>query len=113
MATSQTEVEFLYAASEKISDIKYLRNADPNVVALCVVEELPERSKQADFGLESTGMIDKMSVCFDFDLSSSATAKIDVVQSYVRPANAWVKAPEDAKEAMLLLSRGLIRRPVL
>ena len=113
MATSQTEVEFLYAASEKISDIKYLSNADPNVVALCVVEELPERSKQADFGLESTGMIDKMSVCFDFDLSSSATAKIDVVQSYVRPANGWVKAPEDAKEAMLLLSRGLIRRPVL
>lgn len=114
MATSQTESDFLFGAAEKINEPKYISNADPNVVALCVVEELPERSKQVEWDFaESTSLIDKMSVCYDFDLSKSVTPKIDLVQSYIRPASGWANAPADAKETSMLFSFGLIQRPAL
>lgn len=114
MATSQTENDILFAASEKVKEPKFISNADPNVVALCVVEELPERSKHVEWDFsESTSMIDKMSICYDFDLSSSVRPKIDLAQSYIKEATGWTDAPAGAKETVILLSHGLIRRPAL
>ena len=116
MATSQTEGDFMFGASEKVTEPKYISNADPNVVALCVVEELPDTSKDVSWELgESAGAIDKMSVCLDFTGTPESSAPlIDVVQSYVRPATGWsIEVPEDAKETAILFSRGLIRRPAL
>ncbi|MBO5141098.1 MAG: alkaline phosphatase family protein [Peptococcaceae bacterium] len=116
MATSQTEKEFVLGANEKVKEPKFLNNVDPNVIALCVVEELPERSKQEEeWNLgESAGAIDKMSICTDFDGMGTKSPKIDMVQSYVRPATGWaMELPEDAKETVLLFSQGLLRRPAL
>jgi len=114
MATSQRDGGSYFAAAEKIKEPKFISNADPNVVAVCVVEELPETSNEAKWEFDDTGIIDKMSVCFDYDLSNSARPKIDVVQSYIKPANGWtIDVPADAKETAILLSRGLIRRPAL
>lgn len=117
MATSQTEKEFMVGASEKVKDAKFLDKVDPNVVALCVVEELPERSKQDfdNFELgESAGMIDKMSICLDFEDGQANSPQIDLVQTYIKEPTAWdFPLPEGAKETVLLFSRGLIRRPCL
>jgi len=117
MATSQRENDLVFIGTTNASEPKYISNADPNIVAVCVVEELPERSKQADWDLaESTGAIDKMSVCTDFDLKNNAARmpRLDLVQSYVKePSNWGVEIPADARETVLLLGRGLIRRPCL
>ena len=113
MATSQTESDFVLGASDKVSEPKFMSNVDPNFIALCVVEELPERSKEADWDLgDAAGMIDKMSICCDFNNSTAGQAT-DLVQSYIREPKGWSNAPEGAKETVMLLSRGLIRRPCL
>lgn len=114
MATSQRDGGSLFAASVKVKEAKYISNADPNVVAVCVMEELPDSSKDVDWNFEDCGFNDKMSVCFDFGGSSSGRPQTDVVQSYIKPATGWeIAVPADAKETSILLSRGLIRRPAL
>ena len=115
MATSQTEKEFIFGAGEKIKEAKYISQADPNVIALCVVEELPERKKDSEWELaESAGIIDKLSICMDFEGTAAGFEKIDAVQSYIREPQGWeIEVPEGSKESVLVLSRGLIRRPML
>ena len=88
----------------------------PHIVAQCVVEELPDsvRADNDAWDLDSAGFIDKMSNCFDFDLSKGGRQVLDLVQSYVREPNGWaMEVPVDAKESVILLSSGLIRRPAL
>ncbi len=114
MATSQTESDFVMAANEKVKEPKFLSNVDPNFHALCIVEELPERSREAAWELgDAAAKIDKMSICCDFD-DSSPMSSTDLVQSYLREPQGWAfDVPEGAKETAMLLSRGLIRRPSL
>jgi len=117
MATSQTEKDFMFAAAALVKEPKYISNADPNFHALCIVEELPERSKGEnawELG-DAAGKIDKMSICQDFSgVSTQEPEKVDLVQSYIREPQGWeIEIPEGAKESVLLMSRGLIRRPVL
>ena len=67
MATSQVEKDFIVAGSEKFKETKFLSNVNPDAVALCVVEELPESAKQEkkDFELaDNAGQVDRMSVYF-------------------------------------------------
>lgn len=114
MATSQTEKEFTITGTDKVENPKFLSNADPNVVAICVVEELPDRSESdgRDWNVgDAAGRLDRMAICDD--CGPHPTPRIDAVQSPIKPATGWANAPTDAKESVLLLSRGLIRRPVL
>ena len=115
MATSQTESDLFFGASDKVSEPKYMHKVDPHAVAMCVVEELPDRSTNLgyDFAEAQTTGLDLMSICQDFAPGASAPPRIDMVQSYIKPANGWAEAPAEAKETVLLLSRGLIRRPAL
>ena len=116
MATSQIEREYVVGATDKTDTAKFISNADPNVVALCVVEELPERSVEKEWSLtESAGFMDKQSICDDWvpaDKRPSPT--IDLVQTYIREPKGWeIDVPEGAKESIILFSSGLIRRPAL
>ena len=114
MATSQTEKDLYFIAGENIKESRFVSNVDPNVVALCVVEELPERSRDTEWNIaDNAGKLDKMSLCVDFDGPLTESPKIDAVQSYIRAASGWDNAPDDAKECEMLLSQGLIRRPCL
>ena len=115
MATSQTEGDLFVGASEKVSEPKYMTKVDPHAVALCVVEELPDRSTNLgyDFAEAQTTGLDLMSICQDFEPNAATSPRIDMVQTFIKPANGWAQAPEGAKETVLLLSRGLIRRPAL
>ena len=114
MATSQTEADFVLASSEKVKEAKYMCNVDPNFHAMCIVEELPERSKEIAWEMsDAAAKIDKMSICCDFD-NEDPTQRTDLVQSYLKEPNNWeLDVPEGAKETIMLLSRGLIRRPCL
>ena len=114
MATSQTEKELIVIAHEKVNNPSFRDNADPNVVAICLVEELPESVKQDSWNVgEAAGFLDKMCICDDFN-EQHDIPKIDLVQSYVKEPSGWAfEVPEGAKESVVLLSRGLIRRPLL
>ena len=115
MATSQTEADFIFGGGENVKEPKYICNADPNFVAQCIVEELPERSKKGNWSIgENAGKIDRMSIMCDFsNVNASAVANLDVVQAPIKPASGWANAPEGAKETVMLFSHGLIRRPCL
>ncbi len=115
MATSQTESDLLFGASDKVTEAKYMCKVDPHALALCVVEELPDRSTNEgyDFAEAQTTGLDRMSICQDWEGSGTTPPRIDMVQSYIKDATGWADAPADAKETAVLLSRGLIRRPAL
>ncbi|MBR2008873.1 MAG: alkaline phosphatase family protein, partial [Peptococcaceae bacterium] len=51
MATSQTEKELMLIGTDQVTGTKYVSNADPNVVAICLVEELPERTSARDWSV--------------------------------------------------------------
>ena len=116
MATSQTEKEYVVAGSVVVENAKFISNVDPNVVAICLVEELPERSVDKEWNLgDSAGFLDKMCICDDFvDPDKRPSPAIDMVQSYVKEPKNWeIDVPEGAKETVILFSRGLMRRPAL
>ena len=113
MATSQTEKELMLIGTDKVETGKFVSNADPNVVAICLVEELPERTTGRDWSVgDSAGKLDRMEVCDDF--GPHPVPALDLAQSPIKEPKAWgIEVPEGAKETIVLLSRGLIRRPCL
>ena len=113
MATSQTEKEMMLIGTDKVENAKFVSNADPNVVAICLVEELPERTNARDWNVgDSAGMLDRMCVCDDF--GPHPVPATDLSQSPIKEPKGWeIDVPADAKETVILLSRGLIRRPAL
>ena len=116
MATSQTEPDSIFAASNKVTEPKFMTKVDPHAVAMCVVEELPDRSTNLgyDFDEAQTTGLDKMSICQDWQPGSAIPPRINLAQSYIREAQGWtMEVPADAKETVVLLSRGLLRRPAL
>ena len=115
MATSQTEADSVFGASDKVTEPKFMTKVDPHTVAMCIVEELPDRSTNLgyDFADAQTTGLDKMSICQDWD-NMMSPPRINLAQSYVKPASGWAfEIPADAKETVVLMSRGLLRRPAL
>ena len=116
MATSQTEADSIFGASDKVTEPKFMTKVDPHAVAMCVVEELPDRSTNLgyDFAEAQTTGLDKMSICQDWAPGLTQPPRINLAQSYVREAQGWAfEIPADAKETVVLMSRGLLRRPAL
>ncbi|MBO5366340.1 MAG: alkaline phosphatase family protein [Peptococcaceae bacterium] len=116
MATSQTEADSIFGASDKVTEPKFMSKVDPHAVAMCVVEELPDRSTNLgyDFAEAQTTGLDKMSICQDWDPTSATSPRINLAQSYIREPQGWAfEIPADAKETVVLMSRGLLRRPAL
>ncbi|MBQ2995172.1 MAG: alkaline phosphatase family protein [Peptococcaceae bacterium] len=113
MATSQTEKELMLIGTDQVTGTKYVSNADPNVVAICLVEELPERTSARDWSVgDSAGFLDKMSVCDDW--GAHPVPALDIAQSFVREPKNWAfEIPSEAKETAFVFSRGLIQRPGL
>ncbi len=116
MATSQTEADSIFGASDKVTEPKFMTKVDPHAVAMCVVEELPDRSTNLgyDFAEAQTTGLDKMSICQDWEPGSATSPRINLAQSYIREPQGWAfEIPADAKETVVLMSRGLLRRPAL
>ena len=116
MATSQTEADSIFGASVNVAEPKFMSKVDPHAVAMCVVEELPDRSTDLgyDFAEAQTTGLDKMSICQDWDPTSAVPPRINLAQSYIREPQGWAfEIPADAKETVVLMSRGLLRRPAL
>ncbi|MFR6290654.1 MAG: alkaline phosphatase family protein [Peptococcaceae bacterium] len=115
MGTAQVEQEFILGASEKNEAVTYINNYTGDVSAPCVITDLAPTQTGGGFDEDAVmgGGDTKTMVLGYGDGSKSCELPINIAQSYIKPATGWSAAPADAKEFIMLLSKGLVRRPCL
>ena len=125
MSTAQIDGEYLFIASEANERLAFRAGESNGGHVPCVITGLDEQ--EDDFGKDSSwgGNFDPEAAVkgngfpmYIIDPHESGQGNyidypIDVGYSPIKPASGWNEAPENAKEFYLLLSSGLIRRPVL
>ena len=122
MSSAQVDGEFIVMASEKNDTIEYRSGAMTDAKVPCVVTGLgDEKPKQKSGGMASL-MQRKMEDGFRLYIvnpykdgqGGSNAIPADIAFSSIKPAEKWAAdIPADAKEFVVLLSGGLIRRPAL
>lgn len=124
--TAIIDWEKIVLADETMTDLQYAaHDASDKGVAGCVItgledvvasEDDSEKMSAATFrkmvasSKESTILVMDES---ETEIDMLASNNVDMVNSYIRPANGWTNAPEDAKEFAVLISSGYTRRPCL
>ena len=122
MSSAQVDGEFIVMASDKNETIEYRSGAMTDAKVPCVVTGLgDDKPKQKSGGMASL-MQRKMEDGFRLYIvnpnkdgqGGSNAIPADIAFSSIKPAEKWVaEIPADAKEFVILLSGGLIRRPAL
>lgn len=125
MAAFYVDGNFFFGANKDVSEASYLAGAATDTDAPCMVEELPEGladdlESKTDVakGVQITGDYTPQSIVMDLNdgwgiRQGRFPQNYDVAKSYLRPAEGWANAPEDALEFVVYLNKGLIRRPGL
>ncbi len=120
MSTAQIETEFLLSANTDIQEVTVKSKAASDANAACVITGLDLEEEE-----EENNLLDRIAalnsdlgaqviVKTESYMTSAATESgLDLALSPVKEATGWANAPEGAKEFILLLSGGLIRRPSL
>jgi predicted AlkP superfamily phosphohydrolase/phosphomutase len=122
MSSAQVDGEFIVMASDKNETIEYRSGAMTDAKVPCVVTGLgDDKPKQKSGGMASL-MQRKMEDGFRLYIvnpnkdgqGGSNAIPADIAFSSIKPAEKWAAdVPADAKEFVVLLSGGLIRRPAL
>lgn len=117
-STCIVEMEVLIGASEKFVELKFMPKAPMEASAACVSDHTETEEKDNMGSLDANGKMGANSrknlIWKDQQATTMASeGYIDKVQSPIKPASGWAAAPADAKEFIVLLSGGLIRRPAL
>ena len=122
MSSAQVDGEFIVMASDKNETIEYRSGAMTDAKVPCVVTGLgDDKPKQKSGGMASL-MQRKMEDGFRLYIvnpnkdgqGGSNAIPADSAFSSIKPAEKWAaEIPADAKEFVVLLSGGLIRRPAL
>lgn len=122
MSSAQVDGEFIVMASDKNDTIEYRSGAMTDAKVPCVVTGLgDDKPKQKSGGMASL-MQRKMEDGFRLYIvnpnkdgqGGSNAIPADIAFSSIKPAEKWTAdVPADAKEFVVLLSGGLIRRPAL
>ncbi len=115
MSFGQFDGEMMLGASVDIKEPSFFKNMSENAVTPCSITGMDIKDSGYNI-LESTGALESNNIVLDRVTGSSIATPdlpINVAQSPVRPAADWANAPADAKEIVMLLSDGLIRRPCL
>lgn len=117
MAIAQVDSEFLVGASEKISEVTFKSRSASDAQKACVIEDLDlNAGSGVDVGLDAVKLDgDTKNIIYKESqtVTSCTEVPLDLVQSPIKPASGWAAAPADAKEFIILLSKGFIRRPAL
>lgn len=118
MSAGQVELEFMLSANVKNGTATFIEKAAAPGVQPCVVNDLDLEQFEKSDSLtmaESTSGADIS--CFVLERNDgqggSPDNMMDLQVSYLKEPENWVNAPEDAKEFVMLLGRGMIRRPAL
>lgn len=117
MSNCQKESDFLVTANEKFEGVTLMPKAASSAVAPCVIEDLDVPTDNVvgiDVGEFNSGKPMTNWLFGEDDGARSFTGSpLDVSKSYIHPATGWNNAPADAKEFIMLMSEGLLRRPCL
>ena len=117
VGNSLLEDEMLIIADVKTPDVLYRSKATNSTEIPCFISGM--EFEDVDFGLDMAAQsmskdVQKAAPLFDgFDPNIMSSITMDVAYSPIVPASGWVNAPKDAKECIILNSKGLIRRPCL
>ena len=118
MSAAVREQEFMLGANEKNTVATFKAAAATAGVQPCVVNDLDldKLDNENSLTMAESTSVQELS-CYVLERKDgqggSPDNAMDLQVSYIRPAEGWANAPEDAKEFVLLLSRGVIRRPGL
>lgn len=115
MGVGQVDVEFILVGDSRNESVTYQEKAASAGHVPCVITDLTVDEKQCDMSSMVTSGKDIHNIILSekddgIDLTQTP---FDVVLSSVKPAHGWANAPEDAKEFIMLFSKGLVRRPAL
>ena len=122
MSSAQVDGEFIVMASEKNDVIEYRSGAMTDAKVPCVVTGLGDDKPKKKGGGMASLMQRKMDDGFRLYIvnleqdgqGGSDKIPADIAFSSIKPAEKWaIEVPEGAKEFVVLLSGGLIRRPAL
>ncbi len=122
MSSAQVDGEFIVMASEKNDVIEYRSGAMTDAKVPCVVTGLGDDKPKKKGGGMASLMQRKMDDGFRLYIvnleqdgqGGSDKIPADIAFSSIKPAEKWAaEVPEGAKEFVVLLSGGLIRRPAL
>ena len=117
MGNSQKEGEFMAVANVSFSAVTLLPKAATSATAPCVIEDL-EVIEQDKVVLDASELGSKRhwkEILKDEGNGQRAYtgSPFDVSKSPIKEAVGWANAPKGAKECVILLSEGLLRRPCL
>lgn len=118
MARGQKDTELVMGASENIKQVTFIRDVMDGANEPCVITDLEADTSSGSIDLsESYSKTEMRTIVLDAEeegqFTLSTKTPMNIGQSPIKPAKGWAKAPEDAKEFTILLSRGLINRPAL
>ncbi len=116
MAVSQCDTEFLVGGNKDFKEVTFRAKAAQAGVAPCVITDLDLDEKNSP-GLggvtESKNGLHMLIMNEEQQGHQITEMAMDLVQSPIKEATGWEKAPADALEMTILFSHGLIRRPCL
>ncbi len=116
MGNCQRESEYLLVAGSNIKELTILPKAASSAAAPCVIEDVDviEDKQVLDVAASTMAKVTKTIIMSDKEGAGPYTGSpFDVVKSPIKEASGWSNAPAGAKEFILLLSNGLLRRPCL
>jgi len=122
LGVAAKEFEFFIGASEEIETATFIKSASGDAGTACYITGLDAKELDVDSdGLaecfnDHSGK-DLRNIIINHDKDGTygfmVKQKAHIAQSPIKPAKGWADAPEDAKEMVVLLSQGFIRRPAL
>lgn len=121
MTAFYVDGDFFFGANPTVEKAAYIPGGAADTAAPCVVEELPDdliEDRGSDISGAGKSGFKPEPVMLNQDSGWGVTAgrynqMYNIAKSYLRPAEGWANAPEDALEFVVYLVRGLVRRPGL
>lgn len=110
------ENEKVFIADEKTPDVKFRAKAasDSNVPCFITGMEFEEEELEDVLHNICSGKdLQAVPQLEPGDVETLSKLPMDIIYSPIREAYGWQNAPEDAKECIIIHSKGLIRRPCL
>ncbi len=119
MSTAQVEGELIFGANVNNKELKFLPRMATDSKAPCVIEDLDldEKEDRPDLAGGTAPGAEMREFIIDgaggLGLTEGMNLPIDGVSSPISEPSGWASAPAGAKEFIILLGGGFIRRPSL
>ena len=120
VGTAQVEPDLLLVASPKVQEVSFREKAASDAKVPCFITGMEAEEEEASDG-DLNKMINRLTakrtkrvtMTVEENIMNLSDTPMDMVSAPIRKAEGWAYAPEGALETTLLLSKGLVRRPIL